>query len=63
MPQRQKNVSLRRPGLHSGGSVCLATLGGSCLHSGGSWRPWDPSLAGPRLETEPNQTKPQRNKT
>ena len=30
--------------LHSGGSVCLANLGGSCLHSGGSWRPGDPSL-------------------
>ena len=25
--------------LHSGGSVCLANLGGSCLHSGSSWRP------------------------
>ena len=27
-----------------GGSVCLANLGGSCLHSGGSWRPGIPSL-------------------
>ena len=30
--------------LLSGGSVCLANLGGSCLHSGGSWRPGVPSL-------------------
>ena len=30
--------------LQSGGLVCLATLGGSCLHSGGSWRPGVPSL-------------------
>ena len=28
----------------SGGLVCLATLGGSCLHSGGSRRPGVPSL-------------------
>ena len=31
-------------GLKSGGSVCLANLGGSCLHSEGSWRPGVPSL-------------------
>ena len=24
--------------LRGGGLVCLANLGGSCLHSGGSWR-------------------------
>ena len=30
--------------LHSGGSVCLANLQGSCLHDGGSWRPMVPSL-------------------
>ena len=30
--------------LHSYGSVCLAHLGGSCLHSGGSWRLGVPSL-------------------
>ena len=30
--------------LQSGGLVCLATLGGSCLHSGGSWRLGVPSL-------------------
>ena len=32
--------------LHSGGLVCLTNLGGSCLHSGGSWRPGVPSLVG-----------------
>ena len=26
------------------GSVCLENLGGSCLHSRGSWRPGFPSL-------------------
>ena len=31
-------------GLHSGGSVCLSNLGGSCLHSRGSWGPGVPSL-------------------
>ena len=30
--------------LHSRGSVCLANLGASCLHNGGSWRPGVPSL-------------------
>ena len=30
--------------LYSGGSVCLANLGGLCLHSGGSWRPGVSSL-------------------
>ena len=34
----------RRLGLHSGGSVYLANLGGSCLRSGGSWRLGVPSL-------------------
>ena len=29
----------RRLGLHSGSSLCLANLEGSCLHSRGSWRP------------------------
>ena len=31
--------------LQSGGLVCLATLAGSCLPSGGSWRPGIPSLS------------------
>ena len=30
--------------LQSGGLVCLASLGGSCLHRGGSWCPGVPSL-------------------
>ena len=30
--------------LHSGGSACLANLGGSCLHRRGSWRPGIPCL-------------------
>jgi len=34
----------RRLLLHGGGSVCLANLGGSCLHNGGSWRQGVPSL-------------------
>ena len=34
----------RRHGLHSGGLVYLANLGGSGLQSGGSWRPRVPSL-------------------
>ena len=34
----------QRLGLHSRGLVCLANLGGLCLHSGGLWRPGVPSL-------------------
>ena len=30
--------------LHTGGSVCLANLGGSFLYDGGSWRPGVPFL-------------------
>ena len=40
--------SLGRPSLHYADKAlsCLATLGGSCLHRGGSWRPGVPSLVG-----------------
>ena len=41
--------------LQSGGLVCLATLRGSCLHSGGSWHPRVPSLI-PPLSTTPFAT-------
>ena len=35
---------MQRLGQHSWGSICLANLRGSCLQSGGSWRPGVPSL-------------------
>ena len=48
----------QRHGLHSGGFVCiveafvcLANLGGSCLHSRGSWRLGVPSITGLTLDS------------
>ena len=32
-------TSYRRLLLYGGGKVCIANMGGSCLHGGGSWRP------------------------
>ena len=43
-----RNYSVqRRLLLHVLGSVCLENLGGSCLHSEGSWRMGVPSLEQP----------------
>ena len=33
--------------LHSGGSDCPVNMGGSCLHSGGLWRPGVSTLVSP----------------
>ena len=35
----EERSAYRRHGLRCGGSVYLANLEGSCLNSGGSWRP------------------------
>ena len=43
--------------LHSGGSVCLANMEGSCLHNGGSWRPGVPSLVEQRVQNYKNKGK------
>ena len=44
--------------LHCGGSVCLANMGGSCLHGKGGVRGFPPSSNSKRTKNVANKTPP-----